>query len=353
MNRDLPELFERYPQLQRHVAWQQLGTFPTPVEPLRLPDTPEGSVWVKRDDLSGPLYGGNKVRKLEFLLAEALSRGAGRIITVGSAGSHHALATTVYASTLGLPATLVLFPQPCTPHVARVLRTDAAWGAEIRWAAGLALVPPTMLSARVAHRSERPYVVPGGGSNRIGTLGYVAGALELAAQIRAGELPEPARIHVPGGTLGTAAGIALGLALAGVHSSVVITRVVSPTITNEPRLRRLVEGTSALLAAAGISSPTADEVLRSVVLDPEQLGRGYGHATPAGHAAAERFADAGLLLEPTYTAKTAATLLAAGPEGGPILFWNTFSSVEPLVPKDATVATPLPLGARRYLARMG
>ncbi len=342
-----PALFERFPAVAARVPWLALGRFPTPVLPLPI-DVGGSQAWIKRDDLSGVLYGGNKVRKLEFLLAEARRRGARRLITLGAAGSHHALATAIYGRELGFDVTLVLFPQPPTEHARRVLRTDRALGAEIRWAPHMSLLPAYLLAARLAHRGEPLYMVPGGGSNRIGTLGYVSGALELAAQVSAGEAPEPARIHVPGGTLGTAAGIALGLALAGSRARVVVTRVVSPVVTNEARVEHLLRGTAALLSEAGVACPSPEQVLARVEIDPAQLGAGYGHATATGDAAAERFAAAGIGLEPTYTAKAAASLLAMR-DDGPVLFWNTFSSVEPLPPPEA--GARLPGGAAAYLAR--
>lgn len=343
-------LFRRYPALADRIPWLSLGSFPTPVHALDTAATDlPADLWVKRDDLAGTLYGGNKVRKLEFLLADAERQGARRLITIGAAGSHHALATTVYGLERGFRITLVLFPQPLTEHARRGCMTDAALGAEIRWAPSPALVPAHILLARLRHRAERPLVVPAGGSNRVGTLGYVSGALELAEQIAAGAAPAPARIHVAGGTLGTAAGLALGLALAGLEPRLVVTQVVESAVTNRRRLVRLVAGASELLGAAGVEVPPVEQVLARTELDPAQLGAGYGHATAAGREAQARLARAGLPLEPTYTAKTAASLLASGSAAdGPVLFWNTFSSVEP-VPPDPPLGRP-PAPARRYLA---
>src|SRR5690606_39010549 len=91
-----PALFRRYPELATRIPWLPIGDFPTPVEPLDLGGATQGAeLWVKRDDLSGRPYGGNKVRKLEFILADAKSRGVERLITVGAVGSHHALATAL------------------------------------------------------------------------------------------------------------------------------------------------------------------------------------------------------------------------------------------------------------------
>src|SRR5690606_35113933 len=141
---------------------------------------------VKRDDLCARPYGGNKVRKLEFILAEAKRRGAERLITVGAVGSHHALATTVYGRAHGFRVTLVLFPQQMNEHVRRILLLDYALGAELRYTPRMETVPAAMLAARIAYRGERCRVVPPGGSDAFGTLGYVSAALELAEQIADG-----------------------------------------------------------------------------------------------------------------------------------------------------------------------
>src|SRR5688572_13833817 len=124
-----PLLFDRYPQLAR-IPWMSLAEVPTPVQPIDL-QIGGAECWIKRDDLTSQIYGGNKVRKLEFLLAHAAARGVKRLITAGAAGSHHALATAVFGRQTGFAVSLVLFPQPLTDHVRAVLLTDAALGAEL------------------------------------------------------------------------------------------------------------------------------------------------------------------------------------------------------------------------------
>ncbi|MGH7475703.1 MAG: 1-aminocyclopropane-1-carboxylate deaminase/D-cysteine desulfhydrase [Longimicrobiales bacterium] len=337
-------LFRRFPALAGRLPWVPLGRFPTPVHRLPLPGRDD--TWIKRDDLSAPLYGGNKVRKLEFLLADARRRGATRLITIGAAGSHHALATTLYGCELGFDVTLVLFPQPPADRVRRVLRLDACLGAKIRWVPATAFVPLGVLAARLAHQGERLYVVPVGGSNALGTLGYVAGALELAEQIEAGQTDAPQVVHVAAGTLGTAAGIAIGFALAGIAARVVATRVVSPVVTNERRLGRLVRSTLRLLADAGMRVPVTTQVLARIELSARQVGAGYGHATEAGERAREALAVAGVCVDDTYTAKAAAELLQPSNTAGPVLFWHTYSGVHPL---DLRPVPRLPRGAERYL----
>ncbi len=343
-----PALFRRFPALADAIPWLPLSCCPTPIEPLRLPGV-EGEVWVKRDDLSGEAYGGNKVRKLEFLLAEAQRQGAERLITAGAAGSHHALATTVYGRSLGLAVSLVLFPQSRTEHVREVLLLDQALGAELRWVPRMEMIPPGLWAARLAHRDERTAVIPPGGSDPTGTLGYVSAALELAEQVDAGEAPAPQVAHVATGTMGTTVGLAIGLVLAGLPTRVNAYRITGKLVTNEWGLRGLIRRTSALLRTGGVPVPPEAEVRRRIELHHEQLGEGYGRPTAACEQAAERFAQAGLKLDPTYTAKAAAGLLVAV-EAKPQrthLFWQTLSGSEP--PCTPAKIADLPEPFRRYL----
>jgi 1-aminocyclopropane-1-carboxylate deaminase/D-cysteine desulfhydrase-like pyridoxal-dependent ACC family enzyme len=312
------------------------------------PEAEGTALWIKRDDLTGERYGGNKVRKLEFLLAEARRRGAERLITVGAAGSHHALATTAYGTALGFRVTLVLFPQPLTPHVREVLLLDHALGAELRWAPRMELIPLALLAARAAHRRERTLVVPAGGSDEVGTLGYVSAGLELAEQVEQGAVPRPSTVHVAAGTMGTAVGLATGLAIAELPVRVVANRVASRLVANSRGMRRLLRRTLKHLEQAGADAPSAGQVLARLELRHDQLGPGYGRGTDAGARARARLAAAGLALDPTYTAKAAAGWLAEAERSlGTHLFWHTLSATLPRGPAVDPDSLPEPF--RRYL----
>jgi D-cysteine desulfhydrase len=317
-------LLDRYPTLNERLPWVSLGVERTP---LTTHEVAGREIIVKRDDLAAEPYGGNKVRKLEFLLARARAEGATRIVTAGAMGSHHALATTIYGRRLGFDVTTLLFPQHRTDHVREVLLCIADAGADLRFLQRMEMVPYGMWRTRRTH-GDQTYLVPPGGSDPVGTLGYVAAALELDGQIGGGT--EPDAIYVAAGTLGTAAGIALGLALAGRAIPVRAVRITSRLVTNRRVLRRLLQGTAALLERAGVgvgdAARRAEEGL--VILD-DQVGPGYGHETHAGAAATERFAEVGITLDPTYTAKAAAAVLAAS-DSRP-LFWHTLSATMPPV----------------------
>ncbi len=350
-----PHLGALFPRLRLPSA--ALGRFPTRVERLRVIEEALGTsseLWIKRDDEARELYGGNKVRKLELLLGEALARKKSRIVTFGALGSHHALATTIYSKRLGLDAVLVLYPQPLDPHVIDDLLLDHVFGAELRRASHPATALPVAL-AEVARAPRATLLVPPGGSSSLGTIGHIEGALELAAQIRAGELPEPDLLVVAFGTGGTAAGLAFGLALAGLKTRVVAVRVVEG-ITTRALLRELMNGARRMLGRRGAPvSKLPRRALDRIELDGEQLGKGYGHPTDAGREARKVFERAGITLETTYTGKAAASLLkhARSGEAKKILFWHTFSSVD-LAPRLAEAkAAELPKAFHGVLREAG
>jgi D-cysteine desulfhydrase len=337
MSSEIP-LFRAAPTLRQAVPHTALGVFPTPLEPVTLG---ERTFLVKRDDLCAVGYAGNKLRKLEFLLAEAQEAGARRLVTAGATGSHHAFATAYHAAGLGLPSSLVLFPQRVTPHVSEMLTLMAATGAELRWVRRMEAVPLGLWRARLAHRGDAPAVIPPGGSSATGTLAYVNAALELAEQLPAAPA-RPSSIHVAAGTLGTAAGLAVGLAWAGERIPVVAVRITSRLVTNERVLGRLVHATLSLLRRGGARVPAAADVLSLVRLEHDHLGTGYGHATEEGERTAAAFQAAGLHLDPTYTAKAAAALLAADHPAGMPLFWHTLSAVTPAELREGAAAVTLP-----------
>ena len=338
-------LFESFPQLADRIPWLPLGRYPTPVQPLAVGE----NIFIKRDDLSAQPYVGNKIHKLEFLLAAARRRGARRLITVGAAGSHHALATTIYGKQQGFEVSLVLFPQPLTDHVRDILLLDAAYGAELRYTRRMETVPAALFAATMRYRREHAFVIPPGGSDAIGTLGYLNAALELAAQVARGELPRPDTIVVAAGTLGTAAGLALGFALAELPIDIVAARITSRMVTNERVLMRLIRGAEDILRRAGLSGGWAQAAFDLVELRHEYIGRGYGISTEAADVAASVLRGIGIHVDATYTAKAAAALLAEVKRAhGNVLFWHTLSASEPPLPRDMSIDN-LPAPFRSYL----
>jgi 1-aminocyclopropane-1-carboxylate deaminase/D-cysteine desulfhydrase-like pyridoxal-dependent ACC family enzyme len=301
----------------------QLGRFPTPVTAATALSRPGSDLWVKRDDKTHDTYGGNKVRKLEFLLAQALAHGAKRVVTIGAAGSHHVLATTYFGKQVGLGVEAVLVPQPVTDHVLEVLRADVRLGLRAFPVSSWSGVP--LAFARRVAAGSWPITV--GGSNVTGSMAYVRAARELAEQVRAGELPEPDVCVVALGSGGTAAGLAAGFAAVGLK-----TRVVGACVSTPPWALRLLSSSLAS-ACARRAGASAIEMRGRLTIDKRFLGRGYGCATSAGDDATAIAPEAGLTLDPTYTAKAFACALwhVRGRQARNVLYWHTLSSA-PMAP---------------------
>jgi D-cysteine desulfhydrase len=346
-----PTLLRLYPQLAEQIPWLPLGAWPTPVAPLRrLGELVGAELWVKRDDLSAEALGGNKVRKLEFLLGSAVSRKRASLVTIGGIGSNHVVSSGYYGRQAGLTTTAVVVPQPVTPLVVENVRLARALQVELLPCPSRALVP--VYTGLALGRARRPMLVGPGGSSPLGTLGYVSAALELAQQIREGLLPEPDEIFIALGSGGSMAGLILGCALAELRSRVVGVRVVERMLANKSLVRALAFRTAALLNRRGLKVP------RPSLFDVhhDHFGGQYGLPTRAAEETVRIARETeGLALETTYTAKTMASLLdhcRSRGAGRRILFWNTFNSrdLSDLVPSGPV---ELPEKIRCWLASDG
>ncbi len=331
-----PNALERMFPAAESIGRVGLVSRPTPVEPMAgvARELGMGGLWVKRDDLSGEFYGGNKIRKLEYIFAEAMEAGCDEVLTMGAIGSHHVLATAIYARELGLAPAAQHWMQPITPHVLNNLRALSTTRPELRLVANVAEVPFRVFKSKLdAWLAGRPqtFFISGGGSSTRGVLGYVDAALELAEQISADEFPEPDRIFVSAGTTGTLAGLALGVKMAGLRSRVVGVRVVEAAVTNKANVLRLARAAASLMRGYGVRAP--DLGRDDFDLLGGYLGAGYGAPTPEGACAIELAERGdGLHLDPTYTGKCFAALVGErgrmGLEHERVLFWNTLSSVD-------------------------
>jgi len=316
-------LFDAFPALAGRVPHVALGTFPTPLTPLELPGLPE--VRLKRDDLCGAPYGSNKVRKLEFLLGEALAAGARSVYTIGFAGSNHALATAIYARQLGLRCTSLLMPQHPHPTVRTHLLASLGVGATLR---PVSLWTVALWDAWMKRRACR---IPPGGTCPLGVVAYVNAAFELAAQIEAGLLPLPDFVYVPFASMGTAAGLSIGFAACGLPAHVVAVRVIGRLWTPSSSLYRLLRPSLAYLRERDASFPALPRLGENLEVRDGFLGRGYAVPTGEGREALALVREAcGVILSETYSAKAMAALLAdarAGRlEGRQALYWNTYNN---------------------------
>ncbi len=328
-----PRIHERWPQLRSTLPHWRLGDGPTPVRRLvTLPASPGCDVWVKDDGAYGSVYGGNKVRKLEWILPDAAARGRRTIVTVGALGTNHGLATALYARERGLRCAVALVDQPLDDHVRRQLGRLERSGARLykthdRYRT-YAAVPLIMLRHSDPRRLRLPYFLTVGGSTPVGCLGFVEGALELAQQVHAGVLPEPSHVVVALGSGGTAAGLAVGLRLAGLRTRVVGIVVNDKLPVGANVVAKLAGRTLGLMRGRGAPLPAAGVAPSDLDAETAWLGDGYGHSTPeAERTRAAAMEQEGLELDPVYTAKAMAGLLALRERGrfgpGPVLFWQT------------------------------
>ncbi len=309
-----------------------LGSYPTPVRKVELPEPLEGELWLKDDGHSAQLYGGNKVRKLERLLALAQRQGARRLLTIGAAGSHHVLATCVFGARLGLPTRAVLTPQPWTEHAEDTLRAALH--------AGLAAVPATsgLAALRLLRRERQPgdFVIGPGGWGVAGTWAYRLAVDELQEQLRRAGIERLEGIVVAAGSGSTAAGL-----LAGVLETGIARRVIAVQVAANPLLRAIITG-QALNALWRQGRPLhAARALARLEIESSFVGAGYGHASERAITATGLARSFGLALEPTYTAKAFAAAIerthapAGGGAGSKLrlrqrhayLYWHTLSSV--------------------------
>jgi len=326
-------LFRAYPPLARHIPWTSLGELPTPVEELGSAlGLQKGMLWVKRDDLTSPLYGGNKVRKLEYLLEDARLRDRKSLITIGGLGSNHSLATAVHGGKYGFNVHLCLSDQPVTKYVRRNLAGFLAAGAKIHYCTNIseAYKYSRRLFKELKGKGEAPYFILSGGTCGLSNVGHVNAALEIAEQVKAGLLPEPDTLFVAAGTCGTISGLIAGLKIAGLSTRVVGVRVVDAFPAYPYIIRYYAQKVADYPRRYDRNVPKVRIEKADFDLLTNYLGEGYGAVTTEGRAAVERAASR-ISLETTYTGKTLAACLdycqrSASEEK--ILFWNSYNSAE-------------------------
>ena len=296
-----------------------LATLPTPLtEAFGLREALGGSsrcprILLKRDDLTGLALGGNKARKLEFLIADAKRLGATTVVTTGAVQSNHARMTAAAARMAGLDVELVLTTTEPSPPLQGNYLLDRLFGAKVH------LIPagpdPRFAVApdeeeRVRHvvdemraRGERPYVIPVGGSSAVGALGYVFGTRELVEQCQSMQVA-PSRLYYASGSRGTQAGLELGWRLFSPPYQLQGIAVSGGEEEKRVRAARVATEAAALLGASVSIAP------EELVTRQESIGEGYGIPTPQGLEAIHLLAERdGVLLDPTYTSKAMAALI--------------------------------------------
>lgn len=320
-------LFEAFPRLKEGIPFLAIAKLPTPIEAL--PQLAP-NLWVKRDDKTNSLYGGNKIRKLEFILADVLRSGKKELVSFGAIGTNHGVATSIYCLQMDIPLQMMLFAQPVTPQVQQNLKLMHRFNAQLHYQGSLFKTAAKFYLGKWLRGRDRYYLFAGGSTIQ-GCLAFVNAAFELKQQIDAGLLPEPDYIYCPVGSNATLAGLTLGCGLAGINSQLIGVRVAPSHIGPIPActfstVRKLQRACYQFLC--DLEPRIKEHKLTKFQLMDNYYGDGYGHASKEGEWAQEMFEQAELELDPTYTAKTAAAALnaCANSPDKKILYWHTYNS---------------------------
>jgi D-cysteine desulfhydrase len=319
------------PRLARPPAQLALAALPTPIERAAWLDGAHSEVWIKRDDRTSEIYGGGKVRKLRWALANAPYAGDAPIVSMGGTGSHHLVALALFLDAMGRELHGLVFVQPWTPHVVANFAVLVSKRVKLWTSATRVGLPLSWIAYRSWRRPARMGVEMGpGASTPLGCFGFVEAGLELADQIERGEMPAPDDIYVAAGSAGTAAGLAIGLGLAGVRTRLHLVSSVERWAFNQFLLERKIAATWSALRHHGLlDAPRhVSDVIEGIdlAIDHAEVGDGYGVPTPAGIHEVARAREHGLALETTYTGKCVAALRrddADAHHARTVLFWNT------------------------------
>ena len=327
-------LYRAYPSLAITVPRIPLCTLPTPVQKAPQASQALGiDLWIKRDDLTDPEFGGNKKRKLEFLYADALGKNARAVIVQGSAGSNFVVAAAHAAQHVGLICYAALKPQHNAHGVRKNLRLLHHYGAKIHMYDSLDARTQGIIYLVLEHKrayGDSPYIIPAGGSYPIGVVSYVNAAFELKEQILQGLMPEPDYIYVSSGSMGTAAGLILGARAAGLKS-IIVPVCVEPedATTYADNVCTLLAQTNDLLCAADPTFPRYTFTAADIPVIFDCSTEDYGLFSPEGMAAKKFLHETeGITLDGTYTANGFRGVMqdarSGKLQGKTVLFWHTY-----------------------------
>lgn len=307
-----------------HLPRVPLASLPTPLEPLpRLSESLGGPrLFIKRDDLTGLAFGGNKTRKLELLVADALTKRADTLVTVGAPQSNHCRQTAAAAARHGLRCTLVLRGHPADKRSGNLL-LDHLLGAQVLWSGDRSREEVMEeVVARERDAGRNPYPVPLGGSTGLGALAYTMALVEMTGQAEAMGVAFD-RVVVASSSGGTQAGMVLGARLTGFRGEVLGVSVDEDLDTLQAQVARIATEAAELLGRADRFQPS------DISGNADYLGEGYAVVGEAEREAIEVFARSeGVLLDPVYSGRAAAGMLDLIGRGAigrdeRVLFWHT------------------------------
>jgi len=339
-----PILFEVYPNLEGKVPWTLILTgIPSNVDRLTELENylklNDGEIYIKRDDKDHKIYGGNKLRKFEFIFGEALKKKKKGIITLGGIGTNHGAACAIIAKELDLKCELFLSLQPVTWHVQRSLLLYHYFGAKLHFTKMFELGVIKSFLFRLFH--PKYYLMSIGGSplfgigTPLGTIGFINAIFELKNQIDEGILPEPDIIFVAAGSTGTSAGLTAGCKLLGLKTKVYPVNISYDIVVNPKKLIRIANKSIKYLRKRDKSIPDVQVNKGDFDMIKGYLGSSYGVKTVKGQKAVDLVYELegkkiGFKLETTYTGKAMAAMLdyfeKEENKSKKVLFWNTYNS---------------------------
>ncbi|MHA1292971.1 MAG: 1-aminocyclopropane-1-carboxylate deaminase/D-cysteine desulfhydrase [Promethearchaeota archaeon] len=344
MERTQPVLFEFYPNLKDKVPWIPLLTsVPTPVNRLteleKHLNISSGQIYIKRDDKNHHIYGGNKLRKFEFIFGNAKKKKKKGVLTFGGVGTNHGLACAIIAKQLDLKCDLFLANQPLTWHIQRSLLLFDYFGAKLHYASKYGSLALKGLLFRIFH-PKYFLMLPGGSilmghGSPLGTVGFINAFLELKKQINNKILSQPDIIFVAGGSTGTAAGLIAGIKLMNLKIKVHVVAVSDEMFVNPKSIMVNSNKTLKYLQDLDNTIPNVKVVPEDFKVVTGYLGSEYGIKTIRGQNAVDLVMKLegkknNFKLETTYTGKTMAAMLdfleKKENKSKKVLFWNTYNS---------------------------
>ena len=339
-----PILFKEYPNLEEKVPWISILTgIPSNIDRLTELENylklNDGEIYIKRDDKDHKIYGGNKLRKFEFIFGEALKKKKKGIITLGGIGTNHGIACAIVAKEMNLKCELFLSLQPITWHVQRSLLLYHYFGAKLHFTKMFELGVLKSLLFRLFH--PKYYLMSIGGSplfgigTPLGSIGFINAIFELKNQIDGGIIPEPDIIFVAAGSTGTSAGLTAGCKLLGLKTKVYPVNVSRDIVVNPKNLIKIANKSIKYLRKRDKSIPDVQVNKDDFDMIKGYLGSNYGVKTAKGQKAVDLVYDLegkklGFKLETTYTGKAMAAMLdffeKEENKSKKVLFWNTYNS---------------------------
>ncbi len=317
------------------------------------------SLYLKQDGLTARPFGGNKVRKLEFLLGEALAQGVKEVLTFGFAGSNHAVATAIFAREAGLKSISMLTHQPNAHYVQRNLLLELYAGAEIHCYPQLRAMLRGARCQKVRHflrTGQKPLEIPPGGSSPTGVTGYVNAAFEWKQQLEQNNIPPPDVIYLAAGTAGTTVGLLIGFKALGIKTRLLPVQVVNRDWLSTQVVMELFNRSLSFLRKKSSDFPAVTLSGPEVGIRDEFLGKGYAHFSEAGMEAVRLMKETeGIDLDGTYTGKALAALVHDAREGllknKSVVFWNTLNQQDVASVIEGIDYRHLPKPLHRYFEK--